>query len=147
MRGLRLLKPVKPSLYPRGPRRVKRTHIANQMKRVQGDKSPWRSLGRRLCRFRILPQRTPRGKHSKANAFTQKRTHAAPPTPFPVPSSLRPPSGSPQRNAQARSEPAMPDNHIANSRTHYRRSRPTAEQERNIPQAVSLFLTKEKRQA
>ena len=44
--GLRILEPVKPSLYPRGPGRVKRTHIANQMKRVQEDESPWRSLGR-----------------------------------------------------------------------------------------------------
>ena len=30
------------------------------------------------------PQRTPRGKHSKANAVTQKRTYTAPPPPFPV---------------------------------------------------------------
>ena len=44
--GLRLLEPGKSSLYLRGPRRVKRAHIANQMKRVQGDESPWRSLGR-----------------------------------------------------------------------------------------------------
>ena len=29
------------------------------------------------------PQRTPRGKHGKANMFTQKRTYAAPPTPSP----------------------------------------------------------------
>ena len=28
------------------------------------------------------PQRTPRGKHGKANVFSQKRTYAAPPTPF-----------------------------------------------------------------
>ena len=28
------------------------------------------------------PQRTPRGKHYKANMFTQKRAYAAPPTPF-----------------------------------------------------------------
>ena len=32
--------------YTRVPPRVKRTHTANQMKRVQGDLSPWRSLGR-----------------------------------------------------------------------------------------------------
>ena len=31
------------------------------------------------------PQRTPRGKHYKANAVTQKRTYTSPPTPFPVP--------------------------------------------------------------
>ena len=29
------------------------------------------------------PQRTPRGKHFKADMFTQKRTYAAPPTPSP----------------------------------------------------------------
>ena len=28
------------------------------------------------------PQRTPHGKHFKANMFTQKRAYAAPPTPF-----------------------------------------------------------------
>ena len=44
--ALRLSEPVKSSLYPSALRRVKRTHIANQMKRVQGDESPWRSLGR-----------------------------------------------------------------------------------------------------
>ena len=43
--GVRLLEPVKSSLSLRGPRRVKRTHIANQMKRVQGDESPWRRSG------------------------------------------------------------------------------------------------------
>ena len=59
--GLRLLEPVKSSLSLRGPRRVKRTHIANQMKRVQGDESPWRSLGRPQCGFHIQPQRTPGG--------------------------------------------------------------------------------------
>ena len=37
---------AKSPLYPSAPRRVKRTYITNQMKRVQGDESPWRSLGR-----------------------------------------------------------------------------------------------------
>ena len=47
------------------------------------------------------PQRTPRGKHGKANVFAQKRTYAAPLTPFsafprlPFPAFLRTPSGSP----------------------------------------------------
>ena len=54
------------------------------------------------------PQRTPRGKHSKANAVTQKRTlprRLRSPRPFVSP------SGSPPENAQARSEPTKPDNH------------------------------------
>ena len=59
------------------------------------------------------PPTDSRGKHYKANMFTQKRAHAAPPTPFPVASSLRLPSGSPQRNAQARSEPTKSDNRTA----------------------------------
>ena len=71
------------------------------------------SGARPQCGFHLLPQRTPRGKHYKANMFTQKRAHAAPPTPFPVASSLRLPSGSPQRNAQARSEPTKSDNRTA----------------------------------
>ena len=59
---------------------------------------------RRQCRFHIRlfgavwggrsaastfsPSVSPRGKHSKADVLTQKRSHAAPPTPFPA--SLRP---------------------------------------------------------
>ena len=79
------------------------------------------------------PQRTPRGKHYKANAVTQKRTlprrRLCSPRPFVlrVPPSLRSPSGSPPENAQARSEPGNPDNRIDDSRTHEWRSRPTAE--------------------
>ena len=85
------------------------------------------------------PQRTPRGKHRKANTITQKRTlpcrrlRSLVPR---VPPSLRSPSGSPPENAHARSEPRKPDNRTDDSRTRYRRSRPTAEQERNISQAV-----------
>ena len=72
----------------------------------------WRSLGRPQCGFHFFsPQRTPRGKHGKANRFTQKRTYAVPSPPVPrLLASLRPPSGSPQRNAQARSEPTKFDN-------------------------------------
>ena len=68
------------------------------------------------------PQRTPRGKHDKADMFTQRRAHAAPPSPFSA--SLRTPSGSPQRNAQARSEPSKFDNRMALENA-LRRSRPT----------------------
>ena len=110
--GLRLSEPGKSSLYPSAPRRVKRSHTANQMKRVQRvEDSLAQSGARPQCGFHLLPQRTPRGKHSKANAFTQKRTHAAPPTPFSAfPCPFRPPSGSPHENAQARSELIKPDN-------------------------------------
>ena len=86
--GLRLLEPVKPSLYPRGPRRVKRTHIANQMKRVQEDLSPWRSLGRPLCGFRIFPSVLPaenitKPMWSRKNAPTPRRRLRSPlPRPF-----------------------------------------------------------------
>ena len=54
------------------------------------------------------PQRSPRGKHGKTKRFTQKRTHAVPPTPFSA--SPRTPSGSTQRNAQSRSELNKSDN-------------------------------------
>ena len=83
------------------------------MKRVQRvEDSLAQSGARPQCGFHLLPQRTPRGKHSKANAFTQKRTHAAPPTPFSAsPRFFRIPSGSPPENTQSRNEPTKPDNH------------------------------------
>ena len=90
--GLRLLEPVKPSLYPRGPGRVKRTHIANQMKRVQGDKSPWRSLGRgRSAASAFFPSVLPAENITKPicsrkNAPTPRRRLRSP---FPRPFVLR----------------------------------------------------------
>ena len=82
------------------------------------------------------PQRTPRGKHGKANMFTQKRAHTAPPTPFSVPRvpfvlrrDRHKETHSPEVNQQRPITARDP-------RTHYRRSRPTAEQKRNISQAV-----------
>ena len=68
------------------------------------------------------PQRTPRGKHFKANAPAQKRTKATPPAPFPA--SPVTPSRSPQINAQTRSEPTKADNRANAARTHEQRSRP-----------------------
>ena len=50
------------------------------------------------------------------------------------------PVGIAAKKRTPQSEPAHPDNRTDNSRTHSWRSRPTAEQERNIPQAV-LFGT------
>ena len=105
------LEPVKSSLYPSPSPRKTHPH------RESNEESPGRRVSlaqsgaRPQCGFHLLPQRTPRGKHSKANAFTQKRTHAAPPTPFSAfPCPFRPPSGSPHENAQARSELIKPDN-------------------------------------
>ena len=61
------------------------------MKRVQRvEDSLAQSGARPQCGFHISPQRTPRGKHGKANMITQKRTHAAPP---PSPASPRAPVG------------------------------------------------------
>ena len=54
------------------------------------------------------PQRSPRGKHCKANMLTQKRTHAAPPTPFSA--SFHPSVGIAARNAQDQSELTKSDN-------------------------------------
>ena len=126
--GLRLLEPGKSPLYSSALCRAKRTHIANQMKRVQRvEDSLAQSGARPQCGFHISPQRTPRGKHYKANAVTQKRTLPrrrlrSPSTAFP-----RAPSGSPPENAQARNEPTKPDNRTGDPRTRYQRSRPTAE--------------------
>ena len=81
--GLRLLEPGRSPLYTQAPSCVKRTHAANQMKRVQ------RANGSLAQVWGAQPQRTPRGKHDKADMITQRRSHAAPPTPFPVPSCSR----------------------------------------------------------
>ena len=63
-------------LYPSTPPRVKRTHAANQMKRVQRvEDSLAQSGARPQCGFHILPQRTPRGKRHKANMLARKRIH------------------------------------------------------------------------
>ena len=73
--ALRLSEPVKSSLYPSALRRVKRTHAANQMKRVQRvEDSLAQSGARPQCGFHLLPQRTPRGKHRKVDMLAQKRT-------------------------------------------------------------------------
>ena len=73
----------KSPLSPNGFPRAKRTHAANQMKRVQRANGSLAQSGARS------PSVFPRGKHGKVNRFAQKRAYAAPPTPFPV---LRVPS-------------------------------------------------------
>ena len=71
------------------------------------------------------PQRTPRGKRYKANVLTQKCT--LPHRRLRSPRPLRSLSGSPERNAQSRSELTKFDNHIDDPRTREWRSRPTRE--------------------
>ena len=63
---LRLLTSVKSPLHPSAPPRVKRTHTANQMKRVQGDESPWRSLGRAAPAY--PPRKTWQSQYDHAKA-------------------------------------------------------------------------------
>ena len=81
--GLRLLEPGRSPLYTQAPSCVKRTHAANQMKRVQ------RANGSLAQVWGAQPQRTPRGKHDKANAVTQKRTLSRRRLRSPRPSVLR----------------------------------------------------------
>ena len=64
----------KSPLYPSALRRVKRTHITTQMKRVQRANDSLAQVWGRAA-----PNGLPRG-HDKAKRFTQKRTSAAPPT-------------------------------------------------------------------
>ncbi len=71
----------------------------------------WRRFGGgRSAASTFSPQRTPRGKHFKANTFAQKRTLPRRRLRSPFPASPRSPSGSPPENAQTRSEPAKSDN-------------------------------------
>ena len=132
--GLRLLEPVKSSVYP-SPPSPRETHP----RRDPNEESP---ESRRLFGAGLgarSPQRTPRGKHGKANTITQKRTYAPPPTPFPPFSAFpRPFVLRRDRHKETRKPEVNQQRPITarDPRTHYRRSRPTAEQERNIPQAV-----------
>ena len=80
--GLRLLKPVKSPLHPSAPRRVKRTHTANQMKRVQGDESPWRRSGARSPS--VLPaENIAKPMRSRKSAPTPRRRLRSPRSPVP----------------------------------------------------------------
>ena len=84
-------------LYPSALRRVKRTHAANQMKRVQGDESPWRSLGRVAPAY--SPRKTRQSQYDHAKAHLRPTADSVPRLfRFPAfPRLLRPPSGSPQK--------------------------------------------------
>ena len=71
----------------------------------------WRRFGGgRSAPSTFSPQRTPRGKHDKANVFTQKRTLPRRRLRSPSPASPRSPSGSPPENAQSRNEQTKSDN-------------------------------------
>ncbi len=105
------LEPVKSSLYPSLPSPRKTHSAANQMKRVQGDESPWRSLGRVAPAYSQRKTRQSQYDHAKAHL---RPTADSVPRLFRFPAFprlLRPPSGSPHENAQSRSEPTKPDNH------------------------------------
>ena len=89
----------------------RKTHsAANQMKRVQGDESPWRSLGRVAPAY--SPRKTRQSQYDHAKAYLRPTADSVPRLfRFPAfPRLLRPPSGSPHENAQARSELIKPDN-------------------------------------
>ena len=135
--ALRLSEPVKSSLYPSALRRVKRTHAANQMKRVQRVEDSLAQVWGRAAPNGLPAENTSKPICSRKSALTPRRRLRSPSPPFsafPRPFVLR--RDRHKKNVQARSEPGKPDNRTDDSRTHYRRSRPTAEQERNIPQAV-----------
>ena len=123
--GLRLLEPVKPSLYPRGPCRVKRTHIANQMKRVQGDKSPWRSLGRgRSAASAFFPSVLPAENITKPicsrkNAPTPRRRLRSPfPRPFVLRRDRHKETRKPEVNPQSPITARQPENALMAITTH-----------------------------
>ena len=80
---------VKAPLYPSDPPRVKRTHAANQMKRVQrggSAASTFDSLaqvwGRPQCGFHIQPPTDSPRKARQSQCVHAKTHSAAPPTPF-----------------------------------------------------------------
>ena len=89
--GLHLSEPVKSSLYPSAPPHVKRTHITNQMKRVQRANGSLAQSGARSPS--VLPA------ENTAKPICSRKTHfASPPTPFSAsPRFFRIPSGSPQK--------------------------------------------------
>ena len=116
--------------------RVKRTHITNQMKRVQGDESPWRRFGGAQP-----PTDSPRKTLQSQYVHAKVHLHRAaapvlrvPPfSAFPRPFVLRRDRHKETRKPEVNQQSRITTRH---PRTHEWRSRPTAEQERNIPQAV-----------
>ena len=127
MRGLRLLKPVKPSLYPSAPRRVKRTRIANQMKRVQRVEDSLAQVWGRAAPNGLPAENAAKPIWSRKNALC--RAASVPRVPSFPRRDRRQKTRKPEVNQQSPITTRHP-------RTHEWRSRPTAEQERNIPQAV-----------
>ena len=113
--GLHLLEPGKSLLYTQAPSCVKRPHIANQMKRVQGANGSLAQSGARS------PSVLPAENAAKPIGSRNTHPHRAADSVLRPP---RPPSGSPPENAQFQSEPANPDNRTADPRTHEWRSRP-----------------------
>ena len=132
--GLLSREPLKSSLYPSALRRVKRTHIANQMKRVQRANGSLAQSGARS------PSVLPAGNmakpiRSRKNALCLAADSVLRPSrlfvsrPFVLRRDRHKETHSPEVNQQSRITTRHP-------RTHEWRSRSTAEQERNISQAV-----------
>ena len=103
---------AKSSLYLSPPPRVKRTHAATQMKRVQRvEDSLAQVWGRPQCGFHIQPPTDSPRKARQSQCVHAKTHSAAPPTPFSrSPRPFVSPSGSPPENAQSRNEQTKSDN-------------------------------------
>ena len=102
---------VKSPLYPHSPRRVKRTHIANQMTRVQRANGSLAQVWGRAAPNGLPAENMARPICLRKNAPTPRHRLRSPA--FRVPSSPRSPSGSPPENVQSRSEPTECDNRMA----------------------------------
>ena len=117
--GLRLLEPSRSPLYTQAPSCVKRTHAANQMKRVQRANGSLAQSGARSPS--VLPAESmTKPMRSRKNALYLAADSVLRVPPFSVGIAAT-------KNAHARSEPGKPDNRTDDSRTHEWRSRPTAE--------------------
>ena len=125
--GLRLLKTVKSSLRLSPLRRVKRPHAATQMKRVQRANGSLAQSGARSPS--VLPaENIAKLMRSRKSALPPRRRLRSP-RPFVLRRDRRQKTRKPEVNQQSPITTRHP-------RTHEWRSRPTAEQERNISQAV-----------
>ena len=136
LRGLRLLEPDKPALYASPPRRAKRTHTATQMKRVQRANGSLAQVWGRAAPNGLPAENAAKPIWSRKNALPPRRRLRSPFPPFsafPRPFVLRRDRHKETRKPEVNQQSPITTRHL---RTHEWRSRPTAEQERNIPQAV-----------
>ena len=106
--GLRLLEPGRSPLYAQALPRVKRTHAANQMKRVQRANGSLAQVWGRAAPNGLPAENTAKPICLRKNAPTPRRRLRSSSPAFPR--LFRTPSGSPPENAQTRSKPAKSDN-------------------------------------